>query len=328
MPSGHWQSRPIQRIDIHHHYFEATLDKANASKKVGWLTPAENLPWSPQVSLKYMDAHGIDVAILSFPAISSGSISTENREKTRQRNLAMAEICRTHPTRFGFFATLPFLRDVEGALAEIAFALDELGADGISLSSCYGEGDDAVYIGDDLFDAIWRELNHRRTVVFLHGAQTPSSTPYPHPFLGIPVTEVPGETFKAAAHLVVSGRKRKYPNTKIILAHLGGSTPFLAARVAALSAHMGCELSPEQVIQDFQTFYFESALSAHPTTLRLMQSFVGPERILFGTDFPAVSAETAGWYTKHLEDFYRDNKPDLEAITLDNALQLFRKHPD
>ncbi|KAJ7068341.1 hypothetical protein C8F01DRAFT_957099, partial [Mycena amicta] len=277
------------RIDIHHHYFELALDKANASKKVGWSTPSENLPWSPEISLNYMDTEGIDVAILSFPAISVGSVGRENREQARRRNVEMARLSRLHPSRFGFFATLPFLDDIEGktcAIAEIAFALGELKADGISLSSCYGEGANAVYIGDEKYDEIWRELNRRSTTVFLHGAQIPSSTPYPHPFLGIPTVEVPGETYKAAAHLVVSGRKRKYPDVHIILAHLGGSTPFLAARVAALASHMGCELSPEEIMEDFKTFYFDSALSAHPTTLTLMRSFVGPERILFGTDFP------------------------------------------
>lgn len=48
----------------------------------------------------------------------------------------------------------------------------------------------AVYIGDDRYDKIWEDLNRRKALVFLHGAQTPSSTPFPHAFLGIPVVEV------------------------------------------------------------------------------------------------------------------------------------------
>ena len=167
------------------------------------------------------------------------------------------------------------------------------------------------YIGDDVFDPLWEELDRRAAVVFLHGAQVPSSTPYPHPYLGIPVTEVscqircylqwvpltrvlsyfqvPNETFKAAAHLVVSGKKRRFPNVKIILTHFGGVTPFLAPRIAVLSKHMGCPLSHEEILEDFKSFYFDTALSTHETTLAAMQTFVGPDRILFGSDFPGAA---------------------------------------
>lgn len=47
-----------------------------------------------------------------------------------------------------------------------------------------------VYLGDGKFDPIWEELNKRKSVVFLHGTQTPSSNTYPHIFLGVPITEV------------------------------------------------------------------------------------------------------------------------------------------
>jgi hypothetical protein len=47
-----------------------------------------------------------------------------------------------------------------------------------------------AYIGHDQYDPIFATLNERGAVVFLHGAQTPSSTPYPHDFLGLPITEV------------------------------------------------------------------------------------------------------------------------------------------
>lgn len=98
--------------------------------------------------------------------------------------------------------------------------------------------------------------------------------------------QITNETYKAAAHLVVTGKKRKYPKIKIILAHLGGSTPMLAARVAGLSPYMGCPLSAEQILEDFRSFYFETALSSYAPTLTAMREFAEPDHILFGTDFP------------------------------------------
>ncbi|KAF8974490.1 hypothetical protein BDZ97DRAFT_1900139 [Flammula alnicola] len=288
----------IRRIDVHHHYFPSDLNKEKSNADIGWRTPTGSLPWSPEVSLRAMDAMDVDIAILSFPAVSSGFVSEENRATARKRNLFAADICRTYPDRFGFFVTLPFLDDVEGSLKEIVYGLDELHGYGVSLSSSYGEGAAASYIGDERYYPIWEELNKRQAVVFLHGSQVPSSTPCPHSFLGIPITEVPNETFKAAAHLVVTGHRRSFPSVKIVLAHLGGSTPFLAARVAVLSNYMGCVLSPEEILDDFKTFYYETALSASEFNLAAIENFVQHDHILFGTDFPGKDSSTVSTFMR------------------------------
>jgi 6-methylsalicylate decarboxylase len=123
-------------------------------------------------------------------------------------------------------------------------------------------------------------------VVFLHGTPTPSSTPYPHPCLGLPIVEVPNETFKAAAHLVVTGKKRRFRDVKIILSHGGGSAQFLAPRVAVLSQHMGCSLSPEECLEDFRSFYVDTALVGHGSTVQFLEGVLGRSSILFGTDYP------------------------------------------
>ena len=84
----------------------------------------------------------------------------------------------------------------------------------------------------------------------------------------------------------MTGRKRKYANAKIILAHMGGSTMILAPRVAVLSNHMGCTLTPQEMIDDFKDFYYDTALSAHEANLTALDAFVEPSHVLFGTDFP------------------------------------------
>ena len=76
---------------------------------------------------------------------------------------------------------------------------------------------------------------------------------------------------------------------KIVLAHLGGNVPFLSARVALLSNYMGCILTPDEIMDDFKTFYYETALSASELSLTAMEIFVQHNHILFGTDFPGKS---------------------------------------
>ena len=172
-----------------------------------------------------------------------------------------------------------------------------------------------MYLGDPLFHSLWEELHKRRgdiadaisylffllfctAVVFLHGAANPLLTKqtFPSDILGIPVISVPHETFKAAASLVLSGVMKRFTGCRIVLAHCGGSTPFLAARVAMLSAYMATHY-PEKysrinyinVLEDFKKFYYECALSGYETNLTAMDSFVSSDKILFGTDLPCVS---------------------------------------
>lgn len=155
---------------------------------------------------------------------------------------------------------------------------------------------------------------------------------------------MPNETFKAAAHLVVSGKKRRFPNVKIILAHLGGVTPFLAPRVSVLSRHMGCPLSHEEILEDFKTFYYDTALSTHETTLAAIQAFVSADRILFGSDFPgtrfaassstvvistsglspAVSVEMVEWFSRNAEVFYGSDVEQRDAVMHSNAEMLLQ----
>jgi 6-methylsalicylate decarboxylase len=57
-----------------------------------------------------------------------------------------------------------FADDVDGALKEIAYALDVLHLDGIGLFSSVNDH----YLGDPRFDPVFDELKRRSAVVFLH----------------------------------------------------------------------------------------------------------------------------------------------------------------
>lgn len=310
------QSPTIRRIDCHHHISPASVERNE--DKIGWLFPKENLPWSPEVSLRAMDALDIEMAILSYPP---GHPAGRSPDVVRESNQLLKDIHDKYPDRFGFFATcLGDLKNIDGVLGEVDYAFDVLGANGISLTSSYKIDGQAVYPGDDAFDPLWRKLDNRKAAVFLHGSTVPLARPHPHAFLGIPVVEVPNETYKAAAHLVVTGKKRKYPNIKFILSHFGGSTPFLAPRVAGLSHHMGCSLTPEEIIADFKTFYYDTALSTYDHTLIAMKAFVGAERIVYGSDFPAISEQMVSWYSTKADEFY--GSEEREAVMRTNILRL------
>ncbi|KAI0053582.1 amidohydrolase 2 [Auriscalpium vulgare] len=320
-------SLDFRRIDLHHHIFPSNYSKSKAdlSSSVGFRTPSAHLPWTPDLSLRAMDALAVRLAVLSVPAGYPHACDAVAREKTRDVNAQMHSIVKEpkNDSRFAFWGCLGDWRDVEGALEMIPYAMEELNAVGIAIASSYGQGADAKYVGDNAFDPIWEELDKRRAIVFLHGSQTPASTPMPHPALGLPITEVPHETFKAISQLIVSGKTRRFPNIAFVLAHMGGSTLALASRVAALSHYMDSPLSEADILAELRKCWWDTALGAGETTLSAAEALGVGERIVWGSDFPAVPLDSISWFDRSIDAFYAGNEARLRGVFQDNALKLF-----
>ncbi|WP_457833211.1 amidohydrolase family protein, partial [Staphylococcus aureus] len=87
-------------------------------------------------------------------------------------NLLQKQIIKEYPNRFGAFATLP-LPDVDSAIEEVKYALDNLQLDGVGLLSNYNE----VFLGDPQFEPLMKVLDERATVVFIHPSTPPDYVP-------------------------------------------------------------------------------------------------------------------------------------------------------
>jgi 6-methylsalicylate decarboxylase len=165
-------------VDIHHHilpdfFWAATNERDNP---VGGIAPS---PRSREAALSFLDDAGIDLAVtsISTPGVHTGD-DTAARTLARRCNELSAELVRDRPDRFGGFACLP-LPDVDGSLAELAYALDVLGLDGVVLfSNARG-----VYLGDARLRALFEEMQRRRAIVFVHPNASPD--PIAHT-LGLP----------------------------------------------------------------------------------------------------------------------------------------------
>src|SRR5215213_866286 len=118
----------VPKIDVHAHYLPA--DYRQALLDAGHDRP-DGFPvlpeWSPEMHLAMMDRVGIATAMLS---VSSPGVAFGGNPVVwaRSVNETGARAVRDHPRRFGLFASLP-LPDADAALAEVAYALDRLGAD-------------------------------------------------------------------------------------------------------------------------------------------------------------------------------------------------------
>lgn len=305
-----------QRIDVHTHVVPPLWAQdlpSHGGDPSGWSVPE----WSPEAHLAYMNDNAIATSMPSLTAPSVvGWQGDERRAMARRVNEYVAGLAKEHPGRFGNLATIP-LPDAEGAVTEAAYALDELGADGVTLMSNY----DGVYLGDSRFEPLWRFLDERGAVVFIHPAH-----PQMENLDGVPgpVVDYPFDTTRNAVHMVYNGILDRFADTKIILSHAGGFVPFSARRFAEVGAMLHPDgPSADDLLGTFRRFYFDTALSSGRSAISSLVEFADPERILFGSDFPYAPARIAGKFTMILDSDSGLSDEQKSAIYTTNAHKIF-----
>lgn len=304
------------RIDVHQHVvppFWAKELPTHGGDPSGTVIPQ----WSPARAIDFMDSQEVATGILSLTAPSVvGWDKSERREMARRVNEYTADLVVKRPDRFGNFATLP-LPDVDGALRELEHGLDTLRVDGVILLANYA----GKYLGDAAFEPLWAELDRRHAVVFVHPGQPPLPTA-----AGVagPLVDYPFDTTRTAVHLVLNGIVDRHPGARIILAHAGGFLPYASHRFAELARVFRSDAAhPADILASFQRFYFDTALSSGPAALPTLKAFAGSGRILFGSDFPYVSAGIAASFTAKLDAYDDLTADEHRAISHGNAWTLF-----
>jgi predicted TIM-barrel fold metal-dependent hydrolase len=298
--AGNW------RIDVHHHVVPPQY--ADDSMPI-------KLP-DTEAQLQSMDHWGIRTAITSLtPRVVLKNLH-RLRQVARTCNEFQARIVLEHPSRFGSFALLP-LPDVDGALEEITYALDILHLDGVGLFSSVNDR----YLGDPLFDPIFDELNRRNAVVFVH--PTHCEAP-PETNLGAPpfVVEYVFDTSRAIVNLIFTGTLTRYPDIRVIVAHGGGTVPYLTQRISMLEGH---RKAPEvaDVIPQLRALYYEIASTTAGYALRSLQEVADPTHILWGSDLPFVYGERLQEEVDHWEEYDGFKAEERMAVEQLNALRLF-----
>jgi predicted TIM-barrel fold metal-dependent hydrolase len=203
--------------------------------------------------------------------------------------------------------------DTAASAAEAERALVELGADGVTLLA----NNQGLYLGADGQDALWRVLNEHGAVVLVHPADLPAP-----PVDGIPpfAADFLLDTTRAAYLLVRNGIVRTYPNIRFILSHAGGFVPYSSHRMAvAIAGDTG--RSPLDVLDDFRSFYFDTALSSSPAALPTLLAFARPGHVLFGSDWPFAPVIASQYFANSLDTGV--DPGTLKAVNRTNAEALF-----
>ncbi len=308
----------LVRIDVHHHLSppDYIVELGPKGKNVLELP---TLGWTPAKAIEEMDQGGVTLSITSIttPGLWFGENSAGQR-LARGCNDYAAKLVADYPHRFGMFVNLP-LPDIDGSLKEIAYGLDVLKADGVSLFTSYGD----KWLGDPAFDPVFEELNRRKAVVYTHPT-LPDCCRNLVPGIPNSSIEYGTDTTRAIGRMIFSGASQRYPDLRLIWSHAGGTMPYLIGRFMRVGeSPKYVPVLPKGFLPEAQRFYYDTAQAANAVAMGALKKIVPVSHILFGTDFPYLTSEL---HVRGLKESGVFTAKELVAIDSGNVARLLPKY--
>lgn len=248
--------------------------------------------FDPEARLAAMDQVGVEVQLLSYTCPNcywaEGPLA---RDVARVMNDHLADVCARWPGRFRGLGSVP-LQDVDLALGELGRAVDELGLVGLIILANVDE----VPLDDARFEPFWAELDRRRLPVLLHPTVPPGIEAMDMDRYGlVPSVGFMIDTTLAVARMVLAGIFERYPRWPLIVSHAGATLPFIAGRLDQChrfipDARARIARPPSEYLRrlHYDTVTYDGE------ALMLAYRLAGPERLLYGSDYPHNIGDMAG----------------------------------
>jgi aminocarboxymuconate-semialdehyde decarboxylase len=277
---------------------------------------ARDVFFTAERRIEEMDASGVDVEVLSpMPPLLKYDLPLEDGlSLARHVNEYTATLCATDPARFKGLGMLP-MQDPDTAAAELKAIADQ-GLHGVEIASnILGKS-----IGDERFLPFFTEVERLGLSVFVHAMPSPSER-LPMSAMGTYTVGVEGAY--AAGSMVSGGTAAACPDLRISFSHAAGGFPLMLGRaqyfwggswneepVDLTRAVMHTEgLSP---IELARRFWYDSMVFDH-RALRFLIDYLGADRLLVGSDFPAMLREDPAARTLRSMDLPADQWADISS---------------
>jgi gamma-resorcylate decarboxylase len=279
--------------------------------------------------LREMDAHGIEMMILSLnaPAVQAVRNRKDAVELAQRANDYLAAQVARRPDRFQAFAALP-MQDPAAAARELTRCMQDLNFKGALVNGFSQTEDEATLLYYDLpmFREFWSQCARLRAPFYLH-----PRNPLPadsriyegHRWLLGPTWAFGQETAVHALRLMGSGLFDEHPSLTLIIGHMGEGLPISMWRVDHRNAWVkGPKLhAAKRNIADYFHENFYITTSGNFRTQSLIDTLleVGSDRILFSADWPFENVDhAADWF-----DAASISEADRLKIGRANANRLF-----
>lgn len=257
--------------------------------------------------ISFMDKHNISISVISLANPWLDWVPSDSAAAAAQAiNDEVNTQCSLYPGRLFAFGTLPLSGGTEVIISEITRLKSLQYVRGVILGTTgLGKG-----LDDPELLPIFTALQDAKLPIFLHPHYgLPSSVwgdranDYGHVLplaLGFPL-----ETTIAVTRMILADVFSKVPDLSMILAHSGGTLPFLAGRIESCiehDAHLKAagKLGPQRkTVWDVlkKNIYLDAVIYSEVALKAAIQAS-GEDRVMFGTDhpfFPPLGAEEGKW---------------------------------
>ena len=240
-----------------------------------------------------MDAHGIDMQILSYSDASQLAPADRAVDLTRAANDRLAEAVGDNPARFAGFATLPW-QQPEAAARELERAVTELGLKGTLLVGRPSE----TFLDDARYEPVLAKLDQLRVPLYLHPG--PPLPQVREPYYGGFGKEVSarlslfgwGWHNEAGVHLIrlmLAGVFKRFRNLQVISGHWGEMVPFYLQRMDDAMQREVTGL-PRTITETFKAHVYVTPSGMLNTPhFKFIDEVIGVDRILFAVDYPYLT---------------------------------------
>ncbi|KAI1854866.1 hypothetical protein JX265_002505 [Neoarthrinium moseri] len=302
---------------------------------------------SLQQKIHFMDTHRIDISVISLANPWLDFVATSEAASTAVSvNEEFESMCASQPGRLYFFATLPLTAPQGELLSAIDFVKGLKHCRGVILgTSGLGKG-----LDDPELIPVFKALAKNGLTIFLHphyglpsevwGPRATAEYGHVLPLaLGFPL-----ETTIAVARMYLAGVFDEVPDLRMLLAHSGGTLPFLAGRIESCIVHDGHLVREGKVGSGRRTVWqvlkeqiYLDAVIYSEVGLKAAIDASGVDRLMFGTDhpfFPPLTSDEQGewesmtWNKTAVEKALGEGSEGTKAVMGGNAVKILRLSED
>ena len=247
-----------------------------------------------EVRLESLNRRGVDLQLISPPtSIFLDHSQAGSIEPSRRINEYTAKLVKEGGGLLGGLA-VPCLADPAKIPDELRRAVELHGFKGAALNT-HAAG---RFLDETDFEPMFAALEDLGLFTFMH--PSPNIFPAPLDYTLHTTLAFPTETTIATARLIYAGTFERHPGLKLILAHGGGTLPYLRDRInlgynaSTYEHNPDCHKHISKPPGDYLKQIYYDSLLAGSASLQFLIGLVGASQVVFGTDFPFEVGDPEG----------------------------------